>query len=177
MGCNDRIFVIFCYKFGQLVQKLNLKKNSVKKKVLYAHYFLLVEESRPRIRSVTLPGHLAVFIDPSHWIVKSLCFAECFTANEQLFDQTLHLFRTQIQLRTKFNVVVSLHSLPALREALPNYYSYYNETTEICIMDPLPPSQPPPSVPLPPCSYSSCGTWWHTRRNQISSFLETDESI
>ena len=25
--------------------------------------------------------------------------------------------------------------------------------------------------------YSSCGTWWHTRRNQISSFPETDESI
>ena len=25
--------------------------------------------------------------------------------------------------------------------------------------------------------YSSCGTWWHTRRNQISSFSETDESI
>jgi len=23
-------------------------------------------------------------------------------------------------------------------------------------------------------SYSSCGTWWHTRRNQISSFLKTD---
>jgi len=26
-------------------------------------------------------------------------------------------------------------------------------------------------------TYSSCGTWWHTRRNQISSFPETDESI
>jgi len=26
-------------------------------------------------------------------------------------------------------------------------------------------------------NYSSCGTWWHTRRNQISSFPETDESI
>ena len=25
--------------------------------------------------------------------------------------------------------------------------------------------------------YSSCGTWWHTGRNQISSFPETDESI
>ena len=25
--------------------------------------------------------------------------------------------------------------------------------------------------------YSSCGTWWHTRRNQNSSFPETDESI
>ena len=25
--------------------------------------------------------------------------------------------------------------------------------------------------------YSSCGTWWHTCRNQISSFPETDESI
>jgi len=25
--------------------------------------------------------------------------------------------------------------------------------------------------------YSSCGTWWHKRRNQISSFPETDESI
>ena len=25
--------------------------------------------------------------------------------------------------------------------------------------------------------YSSCRTWWHTRRNQISSFPETDESI
>ena len=24
---------------------------------------------------------------------------------------------------------------------------------------------------------SSCGTWWHKRRNQISSFPETDESI
>jgi len=28
-----------------------------------------------------------------------------------------------------------------------------------------------------PRGYSSCGTWWHTRRNQISSFPETDESI
>jgi len=25
--------------------------------------------------------------------------------------------------------------------------------------------------------YSSCGAWWNTRRNQISSFSETDESI
>jgi len=25
--------------------------------------------------------------------------------------------------------------------------------------------------------YSSCGTWWHTRINQNSSFPETDESI
>jgi len=29
----------------------------------------------------------------------------------------------------------------------------------------------------PVIMYSSYGTWWHTRRNQISSFLETDESI
>jgi len=25
--------------------------------------------------------------------------------------------------------------------------------------------------------YSSCGTWWYTRRNQISSFPETEDSI
>ena len=28
-----------------------------------------------------------------------------------------------------------------------------------------------------PQGYSSCGTWWHTRRNQILSFPEPDESI
>ena len=34
------------------------------------------------------------------------------------------------------------------------------------------------SYHLSECScYSSCGTWWHTRRNHISSFPETDESI
>jgi hypothetical protein len=154
MGCNCRIFVTFCYKSGELVQKLNLKKENSVKKVLYVHYFLLREESRPIIRSVTLSGHLAVFVGPSHSVVKSLCFTECFTVNEQLFDQTLHLFGVQIELRTKLNVVVSLHCLSALREALPNYYSYYTETTEMCIMDPLPPSShPSPAVSLPHSSY------------------------
>jgi hypothetical protein len=66
MGWNGRIFVTFCYKFGQLAQKLNLKKNSDTKMVLHAHLFVLGEESRPRIGSVTLSGHVAVFIDPSH---------------------------------------------------------------------------------------------------------------
>ena len=33
------------------------------------------------------------------------------------------------------------------------------------------------SLDILPLQYSSCGTWWHTRRNQNSSFPEMDESI
>jgi len=34
-----------------------------------------------------------------------------------------------------------------------------------------------PQTFLQQMQYSSCRTWWHTGRNQILSFPETDESI
>jgi hypothetical protein len=42
MGSNGKIFLTFSYKFGQLVQKLNLKKKSEKKRS-YMPTFLLGE--------------------------------------------------------------------------------------------------------------------------------------